>query len=202
MNKRAAVLAGLLACGRSNEQATKDNPPVPVPPPAPPAPTPETDFEKINKLKTVDQAVAFAKPKMDDPPNKMGAGHALFALWAAKWMSWPDAVVMKNETTFASVMKDPDEARGKRLCIQGTIIEIAVVKTDNGKLFDGLMHDYSGSIYKFSAAGSTGDLVEASAARFCGIITGRYDYSNSGGGSSHAVKLVGMFDLPANKKTQ
>lgn len=31
------------------------------------------------------------------------------------------------------------------------------------------------------------------------VVTGNYDYSNSAGGTGHAVDLVGMFDLPENK---
>ena len=66
-------------------------------------------------------------------------------------------------------------------------------------IFDGLMLDYARNIYKFSAVGNSGDLVADSQTRLCGIITGKYDYSNSAGGTGHAIKLVGMFDLPANK---
>lgn len=36
-------------------------------------------------------------------------------------------------------------------------------------------------------------------ARFCGVVTGLYDDSNSGVGVGHAVQMVGMFDLPENK---
>ena len=163
------------------------------------SPPPETDFEKLSKLTTAEQAVAFTKPKMEDPMNKMGSGHALLALWSVKRLNWVDVAVAKNETTFASVLKDAEEARGKRLCVQGSIVEIEVEKTSEGKVFDGLLHDYARNIYKFSAVGSSGDLVGGSQSRFCGIITGKFDYSNSGGGTGHAIKLVGMFDLPANK---
>ena len=37
-------------------------------------------------------------------------------------------------------------------------------------------------------------------ARFCGIATGRDTYANTGGGTTHAVRVVGMFDLPENRK--
>jgi hypothetical protein len=37
------------------------------------------------------------------------------------------------------------------------------------------------------------------AARFCGVVTGLYDYSNSGGGTGHTADIVGMFDLPESK---
>ncbi len=56
-----------------------------------------------------------------------------------------------------------------------------------------------GNIYRFLAAGSSGTLVPQSYGRFCGVVTGTYDYSNSGGGTGHAVEMVGMFDLPENK---
>jgi hypothetical protein len=53
-------------------------------------------------------------------------------------------------------------------------------------------------LIKFVAAGSTGQLVAQSRARFCGATTGKYSYSNSGGGTSHAVQMVGMFRVPEN----
>lgn len=52
---------------------------------------------------------------------------------------------------------------------------------------------------RFAAVASTGELVAQSSANFCGVTTGKYSYSNSGGGTTHAVFLVGMFDLPENK---
>ena len=153
----------------------------------------------MKKASTLEAALAIATPRMSDTFNKVDEGTALLSVWSIKGLKWSDVSVAKNETSFASVMKDPDEARGKRMCVSGSLIEIAVEKTDAGKVFDGLLHDYSSNLYKFSAVGSTGELVARSQARLCGIITGKYDYSNSGGGTGHAVKLVGMFDLPANK---
>jgi hypothetical protein len=34
------------------------------------------------------------------------------------------------------------------------------------------------------------------------VVTGKYSYANSGGGTGHAVTLVGVFDLPENKGTR
>lgn len=123
-------------------------------PPAPPPPPPETSFDKINKLSTLEGALAFTTPKMSDTFNKTDEGTALLALWSIKGLHWSDVGVAKNETSFAAVMKDPDEARGKRMCASGAIIQIELEKTEAGKVFDGLLRDYSSNLYNFSAVGS------------------------------------------------
>jgi hypothetical protein len=165
-----------------------------------PAPEPvESLAEHIMKLSDYTDALAYAKPMMEDTENKDSDGAVLLAVWASEGMKWTDVAVAKDETTFALVRKDSDEARGKRLCTNGRIVQIEVLHQDGAKLFYGLLLSGGGSIYQFIAAGSSGDLVQRSHARFCGVVTGKYDYSNSGGGTGHAVSLVGMFDLPANK---
>jgi hypothetical protein len=165
------------------------------------AKAPEVDLrDTIQQEATLAAGLAVAKPKMEDTSNgKMDTGSILLAIWAMKNMKWADVSVAKDETTFALMQKDSDEERGKRLCVSGRIIQIEVVKTERGKLFDGLFMDGASHLFKFQAVGSTGALVERSYARLCGVATGNYEYSNSGGGTGHAIKMVGMFDLPANK---
>lgn len=158
----------------------------------------ESPGEQIVKLGYAD-ALAMAQPLMVDVQNDDSDGAALFGLWAAKRMAWLDVAVPKDETTWALTMKDSDETRGKRLCASGSIVQIEVEKTAAGKLGTGLLRSYGGNLYRFFAAGSTGDLVESSDCRLCGVIAGKYDYSNSAGGTGHAVALVGMFDLPQNR---
>jgi len=166
------------------------------PKPAPPVPTP---LEEVQSKKTFAEALAFSKPKFQDTQNKADAGALLLAAWMADKKAWADINALP-ETSVAKVLKDSDEERGKRLCASGTIIEIAKTKTDVAKLWDGGMATNDGKIIRFIAAGSTGELVERSNARFCGVMTGRDSYSNSGGGTTHAVRVVGMFDLPDNRK--
>jgi hypothetical protein len=92
-----------------------------------------------------------------------------------------------------------DENRGKRLCAPGVLIEIAVEKASSTKkAASGLLMSDAGNLFRFYALGSSGELVAQSRARLCGVVTGRFDYSNSAGGTGHAVKIVGMFDLPEN----
>lgn len=189
----------LFACTKAHPLVTQEDA---APPAVPVATVPPvvTISDQIAKLSSASAAIGAAVPQMADSVNSVDDdGTILLARWSAKRLRWADVAVTKNETTFQAVLKDPDEARGKRLCIAGSIVEIVVVKTPDGKLFDGILHDYNGNLFKFAVAGSSGDLVAQSQARLCGFVTGKYDYSNSGGGTGHAIKVVGMFDLPANK---
>jgi hypothetical protein len=158
----------------------------------------ETPSEAILKIGNFGAARDYAKPFMTDEANNLSPGAAIFALWAAQSMHYYDVGVAKDETTYALVRKDSDEARGKRLCATGMLIQIEVQKSAGSKFFDGLLITDGGSIFRFLTVGSSGDLVERSRARVCGVVIGTYDYSNSGGGTGHAVQLVGMFDLPEN----
>jgi hypothetical protein len=157
----------------------------------------ETPADKIAKMTTLREVIEFAKPFMSDEVSKPSVGTVALSIWGVKRMKFSDVVVVTDETSYARVQKDPDSERGKRLCITGKLVEITVSKTDFGKVFEGLL--YNGNLWRFAAMGSTGDLVEMKPARFCGVVIGKYDYSNSAGGTGHAVQVVGMFDLPENK---
>lgn len=160
---------------------------------------PPSPLEEILTVPSLAGAIEAVKPKMADTVDDIDPGTALLTVWAMKHMRWTDVAVTTDETTYALVQKDSEEARGKRLCVPGSVIQIEVDKGDQGKDYFGLLISGSGNIYRFYAVGSTGAIVEQTYARFCGVVTGKYEYSNSGGGTGHAVKLVGMFDLPENK---
>ncbi|MBA3538258.1 MAG: hypothetical protein H0T79_01395 [Deltaproteobacteria bacterium] len=152
------------------------------------------------KLHSLAEAVEVARPIMSDTTDEQSAGTLLLGIWAASHLTWVDVDIKKNETSFALVKKDADEARGKRMCTSGSIIQIAKQELGGLKVYSGLLMTYGQELIWFVAAGSTGSLVQRSQARFCGVVTGTYDYSNSGGGTGHAVAVVGMFDLASNKK--
>jgi len=166
----------------------------------PPAPPVETPVEHVIKLNFFD-ALTFAMQYMDDTEGKVSDGAIILAAWASRNMKWTDVAVTKDETSFALVRKDSEDARGKRLCTSGQIIQIEVYKFESGDrpVSVGLLMSGAGNLYNFVAAGSSGTLVEQSWARFCGVVTGKYDYANSAGGTGHAVSIVGMFDLPENR---
>lgn len=193
----ALACSTLGACSRGS--AKPDPAPIAtVAPPAPP-PKPEGPLERIMKADDYASALGIAAPVFKDATEQTDPGALLLTAWAIPNMKWSDVAAVKDETSYALARKDSDEARGKRLCASGTLIQIEKQKSDIGKFFDGLLTTYSGSLFHFLAAGSTGTLVQNSTARICGVVTGLYDYSNSGGGVGHAVQLVGMFDLPENK---
>ena len=149
-------------------------------------------------MSNVGTALAASVPLMADSTNGSSRGSDLFTVWSAKRLSWSDVAVTKDETSIALVMKDSDAERGKAMCVSGSIVEIAAVHTNVGTIYQGEIATLR-SLVRFRAVRSSGKLVESSSARFCGFVTGRYDYANSGGGVSHAVEMVGMFDLPENR---
>jgi hypothetical protein len=102
------------------------------------------------------------------------------------------------ETSFARVGKDSAAERGKRLCGRGTIISITADHSSEGTAYMGQFMMQGQKVLDYIAVGSTGDLVARNSARFCGIVTGTSSYSNSGGGQTHAVRVVGMFELEEN----
>lgn len=172
---------------------------VPEPVAEPEPPPPEDPRETIQKLTSFTEAFQFALPTMDDTMDEDSVGATLLGFWAMKHMRLSDVRVTSSETSYSKVRKDPDAARGKRMCITGMVVQIQLVKTDFGRIFIGLLMSDSMDLYRFLAVRSTGDLVGKSRGRICGVVTGTYDYHNSGGGTGHAVSLVGVFDLPENR---
>lgn len=171
-----------------------------VPRPAPaPKPKPETDEEHVARV-GYPAAIEHYVPLMTDTRDEESDGALLFAGWASEHLAWSDIAIKKNETSFGLARKDPDQERGKRMCASGSIVQIEMVRLPNaGKVSAGLLMTDSSDILHFVAAGSSGTLVQDNYARFCGVVAGKYDYANSGGGTSHAIEAIGMFDLPENK---
>lgn len=155
-------------------------------------------IDKFSEL-SFDAAVAALKSQMKDTFDEMNPATLALGMWASKRLAWADVAVAKNETSVALVMKDSEEEAGKRMCASGMIIEIAVQKIQGHKLAVGLLITNARSIVRFVAAGSSGALVANSGARFCGVVTGKFDYGNSAGGTGHGIQMVGMFDLKENK---
>ena len=146
------------------------------------------------------EALAVAVPEMEDSVDAHSRGTLAFAIWAAQKLKLSDVAVTENETSFKRVKKDSNAQRGKRMCIAGRIVQIEKEDTGTDRpIFSGLILTNSSDIIGFYAADSTGDLVEESRAKFCGVVTGRYDYSNSAGGMGHAVDMVGVFDIAENR---
>jgi hypothetical protein len=200
-----AVVVALAASMRGSSGSAPNNAPLP---PAAAVPVQREDPAKPNPLDeimaktTTAEAFKVARPLMVEKFNDTSPGAFLFALWSMKNLRWRDVSATGDETSFARVQKDVDAERGKRICFPGTIIQIEATKQPYGTLYIGLMESEASNLFHFLAVRSTGDLVQRSYARFCGFVTGKFDYSNSGGGTGHAVDMVGMFDLPQNRSTK
>jgi hypothetical protein len=171
---------------------TVETPALPAPKPTP------SKADRLMAATRASDAFDIALPDMKDKYADIDLGTAMFSIWASGKMQWSDLIISADETTPGLVRKEPDSERGKRMCSSGSIVEIHAASKPGVSMSEGLLLGHSGNLYRFIAVGSSGSLVQNSEARFCGYVTGLYDYPNSGGGTGHAIKQVGMFDLPEN----
>jgi hypothetical protein len=143
-------------------------------------------------------ALAYTRPKVAD--YEYGVGQAMLTGWAAIHLRWADIEVDASETSFPLVKKDPDAERGKRLCADVTVLDIAASGAGLGKRYTGLMisRSFPTVPYAFTAVRSTGAIVEHSAARFCGYVLALHRYQ-SNDGPREGLQVLGMFDLPENR---
>lgn len=167
------------------------------------APTPEVELPpeppppKLTDL-SLAEVLDKIRPEITDAVDSYSSGQIKLVLWAAVKLKWADVDVRKNETSEALVKKDSGPQVGKRMCVKARISQIMKDEADGKKIFTGLlMRGYRPT--SFIAVGSTGELVERSRARFCGLVAGNYAFRNVGGGQTQTVLLVGMFDLPENR---
>jgi hypothetical protein len=190
--------AGLssIGCGDSDKTETKNvEVAEEIAKPPPPKPKP---IDIVRSQGSAAEAYDYSKGFMAETFGKSSLGTLLFAAWAGQSMEWSDVDIKKDETSFGLAQKDIDTARGKRMCWNGNIIQISKIKELN--VFSGLMMTSKRKLINYYAAKSTGELLANSRTRFCGYVTGLFDYSNSAGGTGHAIDMVGIFKLPENLK--
>lgn len=209
MRLRICLVMAVVGCGRDTAApsgggaTTAVATPVAGAAPSLPAQVEPPNPHPVPKIDTLTEAVAFFRPRMFDQFDAPSDGTVGLAKWAADHLKWSDVEVVKNETGFGMIKKEPDDQVGKRMCASGRVIQIQRQKLSDSpaKLYDGLLMvgGLGGDLIQFWVAGSSGEIVEKSEARICGVVTGRFDYTNSAGGTGHAVSVVGMFDLPENK---
>lgn len=194
----AAMFLALVACGKKTDDPSPTNPSNSY------NESPQNNagiaLSSLKNLPTLSAAIAATRLKMEERNDGMPSmGAVQLAIWGHDKMRWTDIQALPA-TKWAVVKKDPEVVRGQRICTSGSIIEIQTDRSTGNPLFIGGMGDEAGNIYRFVAVGSSGDLVAESNARFCGVVTNAVSYPNSMGGIGHAIQLVGLFDLPANKK--
>jgi hypothetical protein len=194
-----ALVSSAFACKRGEPASIATATAVATTEAVPLAPEPPNPLTVITSKKSMADALLVASPLMVDRHNESSLGTLLFAAWSTEHLRWADVGTAKDETSYGAIQKDIDAERMKRLSITGSIIEIAVEKSAAGKWYVGLMQNYGGDLFHFHAVRSTSDLVKGSTGKLYGVVTGWYDYDNSGGGVGHAADIVGMFSLPENR---
>jgi len=102
-----------------------------------------------------------------------------------------DAISKLPRGSFLEAMKDPDSERGKGVTLRGRVIQIS----KDGEYFTGLLcaDTWCNKVYHFVTPGTTKGVVANKRARFAGVISQRYSYSNVRGGTTHSIALVGYF---------
>ncbi len=202
MHNKIVATAALLALVGCREKA---KPAPEIAPSAAPAareaPKEESIVDKVRKARSMEAMWAICNPLMED--RQAGGEENLGAACASIYflengLPWSQVGVQKDETSPGLIMKNSAKERGKRICATGRIIEIHEDKS--GKASNGLLSSYSGTLYHFEAFGSSGTLTEGGQGRLCGFVVGQFHYRNSGGGVGHAVDVLGVWDLPENKR--
>lgn len=161
-------------------------------------PTQEEVNQNLEKLSLAD-FINNLKPKMADVVDEHPEAAGMLAYFLnLKDIKLSDINQLES-TTKGKILKDSELERGKKICVRGTIVEITADRSGGFPAYGGVIVDDEIQPYTFIAVGDTGELESQSNAKFCGIAIGKINYSNSGGGTSTAPYIVGLFDLPANK---
>lgn len=85
--------------------------------PAPEAPS------RVPDEKRLDRAIEQLRPAMKDLADRLDDGTARLVLWAAKRLDWAQLDALP-ETSAALFRRDPDQERGRKICLRGVLKEI------------------------------------------------------------------------------
>ncbi len=100
--------------------------------------------------------------------------------------------------TVQQAEKDPEATRGGALRVSGTIVEI---RTEN-EIAEGTLATEHAEIIRFITPLSTAGLFARSKASFVGVFVQEYDYTNTRGGQTKSLLVVGAFDIPENRSAR
>ncbi len=189
-----AVVLALLAC-KSKDYAPPGAVSAEPASPAAAAPRQKTHGEALAEIQSLVGAIEYVKPHCADTVDEHALGTVLLTLWSKDKMTAKDVMALP-EVSFAAAMKDSEEARGKRLCGTGKVLQISKSVSpawEGKKVWEGLLILPGMRIVKYIAIGETGEIVEDSTATFCGVVTGKHQYQKAGGGFAHSLAVVGVF---------
>lgn len=158
-------------------------------------------LDQIIDRASISDAIGTAKPTMKDSTEGVSVGAWMLTLWGIKRGVWSDFWVSKSETNPALVLKDSESERTKKMCRGGNVDQIEIEKTSEGNAYSGVMLTNTNDLVWFLAVGSTEGIVQRTHAKFCGIVTGAHSYTGIDNHNYTAVQVVGMFDIPQNRKS-
>lgn len=158
---------------------------------------------KVRAAQSLHDVLPLIRPAMTDHQgNEISVSAAGLAMWMLNQPSnklWAELNAMQDFSR-KDVVKDISLYRGEKLCNRGSIIQILTDRSAGKPVYYGVLDVGVLNLNRFVAVGSSAGIVEGSAARFCGIIIGTHNYSNSLGGMIDAVEVVGLFDIPQNSR--
>lgn len=154
----------------------------------------------IGAARSYRDALQLSQGLFADAVNDANQGGVMLAIWVAEHGRFSDVAVAVDETTVRKAKKDTEAARGKHLCVRGQVIQIQRERVGSTSLWTGNLSTGGMDFVNFLAGGSTGELVQNSYGRLCGVVVGEYAFSNVSGGQTRSIQVVGMFDLPENKR--
>lgn len=157
---------------------------------------------KMNSAPSLEDALKTAKEEF---PADARSRDAALVEWSEDKLKWADVDTKKNQVSTLLALKDPEGAYGKRACLSGKITTITAVRDADASA---LRHfravlEGPGEVWSLSAVGDTGELVKGSIAKFCGIavnVRAQPHGGRSDAGIQDILDVVGMFDLPENRK--
>jgi hypothetical protein len=206
------VAGALIYWGVRNADATPAEPPLAAEPAAGPKPAAaqpvvakaETEIAKrtaaVVGSGTYADAMRLASPLFADAVNDVNPGAVMLAMWFSEHGSLTDVAVSTDETSVRKARKDTDAERGKRLCARGRVVQIEKESVAGIAIWTGNIMTGNMDFVNFMAGGSTGELVQNDYGRLCGVVIGEYAFSNVSGGQTRSIQVVGMFDLPENRR--
>ena len=159
-------------------------------------------ISKSAKMESAQNIAEALKTAREEFPSDPRSRDAAIVDWSEERLKWADVEAKKNEVSTLLALKDPEGAYGKRTCLIGKLTTISAVRDADAstlKHFKAVLEG-PGERWNLSAVGDTGDLVKGSSAKFCGLATNVRSHKGDGGITVDSLDVVGMFDLPENRK--
>jgi hypothetical protein len=162
-----------------------------LPPPVGSIAPPATGAGIVAAPTSIGAEISAIRPLISDTNGPLDRGTASLALWASTGLSWADLKAL-TATSPALFRKDPDQERGRSICIEGAIQEIRAEKNLSRRL----VSDRAAPLVE---AGATGSLVNNAP----GAQAGKADSSRADAGDTPALLMAGNDDadwaVPAGK---